>query len=367
MIRKKCVLCSGEIEKISTIPEMPIFMGVVDSNEDILREDLTIGECQTCGLLQNINLVDERLVYMNNHNIDVVGEIWNKHFETFSEFVLEKAYNGNILEIGDPNMKIANRISKNFGNWIIIEPNSNSQNIDNIQVINQFFDGKNPTKYNFSTIVHSHVLEHIYNPVSFLKDCFNILDESGKLIFSIPNIKWLMKNNSMPTNILHFEHTYYINIDNIEYFLRKSGFEIEDIFLFRNHSIFVSATKKSFNDEIQITKSEDRKTFLELLDYYKNKIFDINKKLNGEEYFLYSAHINSQYLLSNGISKNIKGLLDNAKSKIGKKLYGYEFEIFSPEILREEENPIVVASNMGVYFEEIKSNLLSINKNCIIL
>jgi len=366
MARSKCVLCEDKIEKIHTINNIPSFMGVVESNTNIVKNDMVIGECLNCGLLQNINLLDPDLIYLNNHNTQVVGDIWKNHYVELSDFIKENS-NGNVIfEIGDPSAKLAKKLKDNYKKWIIIEPNTDTKSFDNVEIIKGFFQGINPTNYIVSTIVHSHVLEHMYEPVEFLKECNNILQDGGVTIFSIPNIKWLMNNKALPTGILHFEHTYYINEDNIEYFLNKSGFELNEIKYYKNHSLFIKATKKELSN-INITKSNNKDVFLDLVHYYDDKIKNINNKLLKKEYYLYSAHINSQYMINNGISNNIKALLDKSESKIGKKLYGYDYDILSPDSISNDESPIVLASHMGVYYEEIKNNLLEINKNVIVL
>jgi hypothetical protein len=366
--REKCVLCDDYVKDFHKIQKMPSFMGAVSNNIDIVKEDMIFGECINCGLIQNINLLDQNLVYLNNHNTEIVGEIWKQHYDELSNFIKKNSKGEVILEIGDPSAKLAHQLKQNYKKWVIVEPNTNLKSYDNIEIINSFFDGKNPTNYIIETIVHSHLFEHIYNPIEFLENCFNILEEDGVTIFSIPNLKWLLENKSLPTSILHFEHTYYLNIDNIHLFLNKSGFELNNIYEYKNHSLFIKATKnKKLNKKLKINKVSDSHIFMELFDYFKDKIVSINEQIGSSEYYLYSAHINSQYLLNNGISNNIKGLLDNSESKIGKKLYGYNFEIFNPNIIKNEDKPIVVVSNMGVYFEEIKNYLLKINKNCVIL
>ena len=84
--------------------------------------------------------------------------------------------------------------------------------------------------------------------------------------------------------------------------------------------------------------------------------------------YLYSAHINTQYLLNNGITiDNIISLLDNSTYKIDKKLYGYNLDINHPSSIENDNAPIVVVSHMGAYIDEIKKDLIKINKNVIFL
>jgi len=66
----------------------------------------------------------------------------------------------------------------------------------------------------------------------------------------------------------------------------------------------------------------------------------------------------------------IKTLPHNAKSlycgcdikKQGKRLYGTGLNVQSPEILKDLDNPIVILKT-GIYSQEIKSQILSINSS----
>lgn len=368
MKRDKCVLCESQIKEIYRISDMPSFMGVVDDVDDVIKSDMIITECVKCGLIQNEELLPTELVYINNHNISVVGDIWTYHYIELCNFIKKNSKGDTILEIGDPSAKLAIPLKDEYKKWIIVEPNTDMKSFDNVEIINEFFDGE--SKFDgeeIETIVHSHVLEHLYDPIGFLKDCHKLLKDGGVTVFSIPNIKWILDNSGLPTSVLHFEHTYYVDDENIEYFLNKSGFKLEKIQHYKNHSIFIKATKVNslISKEIPPMKLKDK--FLSLVDLHEKKIDRINKELNGRSYYLYSAHINSQFMLNNGISDNIISLLDKSEGKIGKSLYGYDYSIYSPDKIKSDKQPIIVASQMSIYFEEIKSNLLYINENSIIL
>jgi predicted SAM-dependent methyltransferase len=363
--RKECVLCeSSNLREIYRINNLPVFMGVVENYiDDVKVNDLIIDECCECGNIQNKELIDLDLVYMNNHNTTVVGDIWINHYKELNKFIKNNSIGDVILEIGDPSAKLATDLRFFYKKWIIVEPNPNIGSFENIEIIKDFFTKDFKTDENIKTIVHSHVLEHMYEPLSFLKDSFDILEDGGCIIFSIPNIKWLLENKALPTGILHFEHTYYIDVDNVEYFLNKCGFKLDTLEYYKNHSIFIKAIKDVDITSTTIIKNDISIKFLDIVSYYKFKIESIKDKLADSKYYLYSAHINSQYLLNNGLYiDNIICLLDNSNSKIGKKLYGYNLEIKHPSSIENDYAPIVVVSHMGAYIDEIKTNLLKINK-----
>ncbi len=71
-------------------------------------------------------------------------------------------------------------------------------------------------------------------------------------------------------------------------------------------------------------------------------------------------------LLYLGLDKlNISGILDNSKEKENNYLYGFEVKIYNPSILKGQ-NAIVILRN-GVYNEEIKKQIMLLNKNTIII
>ena len=82
--------------------------------------------------------------------------------------------------------------------------------------------------------------------------------------------------------------------------------------------------------------------------------------------YLFGAHIFSQYLLCFGLDRTkIKSILDNSTAKQGKRLYGAEFFVQSPEVLRGQDRPIVILK-AGIYNEEIKKDILeNINPNVL--
>jgi hypothetical protein len=109
------------------------------------------------------------------------------------------------------------------------------------------------------------------------------------------------------------------------------------------------------------------KFFKTLNDYhfFINSCNEIIKSAENNVY-VFGASYNTQFLLTLGLNLNkIKGILDNCKEKQNKYLYGYNLQIFSPEVIKNKECIIILKN--GYYCEEIKIQLLSINPNTIIL
>lgn len=79
--------------------------------------------------------------------------------------------------------------------------------------------------------------------------------------------------------------------------------------------------------------------------------------------YLFGAHIFSQSLFFFGLnSKRIDGVLDNAAEKQNKRLYGTPYQVFSPSVISELNNVMVIL-NASHYQSEIRDQLISINRN----
>lgn len=362
--RKCCVICeSDNLLELFTL-NMPSYMGVLD--EVVLNDihKMEFVNCNNCGNVQISNILPPELVYRENHNINVVGNIWKKHYEDFSNFISQYISNKIVFEISDPSAKIAKKIAKHSKEWYIIEPNAYQESFENVYFINDFFDVDFKTDKNIQIIVHSHFFEHTENPKKFLETCYNLLTDEGQMFMSIPNLEYLLFNNASPNAILHFEHTFYYNRKILENLLAISGFKILDTYDCGSHSLFfrlVKAKKKRkifsyFNSGIY---------FLHNRNIHTDRINKINEELNDiGNIFLYGSHVTSQYYIFNGLKIDmIKSILDNSESKQGKVLYGTRFQVQSPTIIENIDNPIVICSHMGIYYEEIREQLFKLNKN----
>ena len=340
-------------------------MGVNRDDRNNIVQDMNFMKCSECGEIQIEELINLSELYYENHNIGIIGETWENHYNEFSKFISEKIINKTILEISDPSAKIAKK-SKNFNHWYIVEPNPDFTGNDNITFIKDFFDNTFDKINNVDIIIHSHLLEHIHKPNDFLKKCYELLKDDGSMFVSIPNMKFLLMNGFSPNNILHFEHTFYLDTEVLSILLNKNGFKIINETEFNNHSIFYEIKKdKKENIKFESTISD---IFTENLTKNLNKIQKINDViidlLKNDDYnvHIFGSHVMTQFYLYNGLNVSINYVIDNSQNKIGYKLYGTNLMVSSPEIIKEGKH-IVICSHTGVYYNEIIKQLKNINNS----
>ena len=165
---------------------MPPFMGVSEnpSSKEGLK-NMKFQKCIKCGNVQLGEILPPEVVYQNNHNIGIIGNIWKNHYKEFSNFIKKNIHNKNktILEISDPSAKIASKISNLSKTWYIVEPNPNINSFDNIIFIKNFFDKDFKINDKIDIIIHSHFFEHTYNPSEFLLKCNKTLTDNGEMFF----------------------------------------------------------------------------------------------------------------------------------------------------------------------------------------
>jgi hypothetical protein len=366
--RNDCVLTgSSDLEHLYTFKNFPIYAGCVDSalpNEDILC-DMNWGYSPSSGSVQLLKLLEPDLLYREHHNPGTVGKIWEEHHKKFHNFIEKNGYN-DVLEVGGASGCLLNHFlpkNKNYA-WTIIEPSTQQfSNDSRIQHIPDFFERHEFDK-KYDTLVHSHLFEHVYDPIKFLQKVNDLLEENGKHYITIPNMKYWLSQGY--TNTLFFEHTFYIDDGVLEYLLNKTGFEVVEKII-ESHSIFIYC-KKSSNVNFQDVKfSLPKKLFTDYIASLEKDVKNIVGVIKDRNVYLFGGHIFSQILLNLGLPESqIINILDNDPKKQGKRLYGTNCNIKSPECLKDEDSPIIVLRG-GAYTKEIKEKILQINPSAKVI
>lgn len=375
--RDKCLITEcKDLEHLYTINNLPVFIGCTDQPiEKDLREDMEIFISRSTGIIQLKKLLPLEVVYSEYHS-EAVGKIWEEHFNEFSNFVYKHNKLKSIIEIGGSNGKLAEMyldLDKNI-KWTIIEPNPERKEFKNknIKIIESFIENKLELISGESTIVHSHTLEHLYEPLAFFK---NISEKSNKgdiMIFSIPDLYKYLKKNFV--NAINFEHNYFITEDVADFLVKKMGYEILEKYHYIDHSIFYAirfiGKDNLENNKLILDKYfEYKMMYLNFIDFIDKEVLKINKSVNefisqnsSSKIYLFGAHIFSQFLINRGLqSDKISAIIDNSPKKIGKRLYGTDLNVVSPANLKDSSCMVILKA--GQYQKEVQHQLDQLSKN----
>ena len=224
MFEGKKLICpisrSTNFVKLFSIKKFPIYMGVVNKKTKFEYKQLTFNINKLSGSVQIHPKVSLKKLYFKSHGSGTIGKIWKNHHISFLQF-LSNQFKNSVLEIGGGHNSVSDilnsiKIKKKY-NLISFDPNGKKNKNQKHQIVNDFFSKKYSKKFKnkISLVIHSHLFEHIYDPNLFLKNIHDTLKQNGYHIFSVPNLKYMIKKGF--SNAMNFEHPYFLEEDMIDY------------------------------------------------------------------------------------------------------------------------------------------------------
>jgi hypothetical protein len=356
---------NDDLEPLKTFKEFPVFMGCVDTpaEEDIVADMEWVIEPAT-GMTQLRRLLPLDILYLHQHN-DGTGTVWKALYDTTASFIFKHSKGNRILEIGGAHDELAERYFAldSRAAWTIVEPNPQHIKNPRVRVIQDWFDDRFKLGDDVDMVVHSHVFEHTYNPLAFLRHVAEFLKPGQRHIFAFPNLQPMLERKF--TNALNFEHTAFLTEAFTDWMLRATGFEIIAKEHYGDpHSILYATEKTSqLPKPLPLTNmyTEYKRIFLDFVRYHEDLVRDLNAAIASakEPIYIFGAHIFAIYLLNFGLdSQRIVSVLDNSPLKQGKRLYGTNLRAQSPTVLRDKGRVNVILK-AGAYNEEIKQQIIS--------
>lgn len=365
--RNKSVVTGKEnLEHLYTFKDFPVFFGCVNApQEDDLLADMAWAIDPESGVVQLTKLIPLEILYKEQH-VDGYGPTWEKYYNAFADYIVKQGP-ASVLEIGGGAGKLTSAAIKRSEEftWTIVEPNPIIEEGGRIKVIRSFFDENFNYDGTVDAIVFSQVLEHAYDPRKFIEHIAKFLKPGGRLIFAYPHLAlWLSRKY---TNAINFEHTVLLTEHHLDILLPELGFKVLDKERYEDHSFFYVAERSIsplLIPDLGNKYDEYKNLFLDFINYHVDMVKDLNEQILASDapVYLFGAHIFSSYLINFGLrTDRIVTVLDNSPLKQGKRLYGTDFIVASPKILKDK-GPVNVILKAGIYNEEIKKDILeSIN------
>jgi hypothetical protein len=374
IVRDRCLVTdSTDLEHLFTFSSFPVFMGTSDKpeSEDVL-EDMSWSISRKSGMIQLDNLIPLNILYPESHGAGEIGAIWKEHHSGFAKF-LSKIGPKSVFEIGGAHgiLEFEHRTHAEIP-WVILEPNPHPSPQTKAKFIQGFFDQSFKFDGEFDTVVHSHLFEHVYDPMEFMRSLSAFMPQGANLVFSIPNMEVMLKRKY--TNCINFEHTFLLTEPYVEFLLSSNGFEVLSKEKFReDHSLFIHAVRNSDISVRQLPTNlyqRHKGLYLDYVSYHLDLVKELNQKLSEleEPTYLFGAHVFSQYLIAFGLdTAKIGGILDNDPTKHGRRLCGTGLKVFPPSVLIGA-GPVNVILKAGVYNDEIQKDIIeNYSQSCTFL
>lgn len=210
---ENCISCSGKLKKIGS------------------NQGYNIYRCNLCGLGKTSG---KKITYKNYHrdNIYIKAENQFRNIFTKRANLIEKyKKTGSILDIGSSTGLMLS-IFKDRG-WKVlgIEPSKTSVQyavLSGIATLNTTFPSPKLKNKSFDAIILNHVLEHIKDPLEFLKNANLVLKNNGVILVDLPNFGSLAAKLSGASwrYILPYEHVWHFTPKGLSNILEKVGCKV---------------------------------------------------------------------------------------------------------------------------------------------
>jgi hypothetical protein len=204
--RELCVLCEH-----SRLKEL--------ANIDI--GGIKYGFCPECFSVQLTNLLDPSVVYNENYiQPDSSSYNWIKHNISFINFIVNCIHpEVPVIEIGASSFILGKHLIEYYKDYTVFDY-SLEQSIRRDEV--KYIEG-NCEDYSFrenSTIIMSHVFEHLYDPKKFIENCSK--NKVKNILIAVPQMA--------SPEVVHvtYHHTFLYSENDIEYIYGLNNYKLRE-------------------------------------------------------------------------------------------------------------------------------------------
>lgn len=372
----ECLCCGGtNLVKVLDLNDQPLANSYLKSkDEEENLYPLAINFCVDCTHIQLTDAVDPDLLFKDYLYVSGTTKTLKDYFDWFVTFT--EGYNNgkNVLDIacndGTQLDSFKNREYNTFG----IDPASNLYPIssNNHSVICDYFNRGSISAFQqkFDKIIAQNVFAHNSDPLQFLLDCHDILEDGG-FVFIQTSQADMVKNNQFDT--IYHEHISFFSVKSMNELAKRAGFNLFDVVRTPVHGtsfVFVLCKHRSNNadeliaNEIPLTldvmrnyadRADDNaittKIFVDLLKEADYVVVGYGAAAKGNTFINYSKFTLDYIVDDNPLKHNLYSP-------------GSKIPIYSPEKLLEQKDLLDIWSKKLVivplawnFFDEIKAKV----------
>ncbi len=263
-----CPVCGSE--KTETVLKYPQYFSVFCSNEIIPEYVFEASFCHECSFLFQksgyFNSEYDKLSNSMYSSYEITDQFIDPfpHPESiyFSEIEFVSSIiksDSNVLDIGSNRGDFLYHLKKNFASINILGLEPSKLAFTGVPTIKAFFD-ESLFSGLFDLITMRHVLEHIPDPVTFLRKVAKIMDKESKLFIEVPNT---VNDLTVCNNLFSPDHVNYFTENSLTNVLIKSGFTKIKTLNKKGSHLFILAEKNEAQLEIA-----DEKEIINLLESF---------------------------------------------------------------------------------------------------
>ncbi|HPC96835.1 MAG TPA: class I SAM-dependent methyltransferase [Sedimentisphaerales bacterium] len=240
MRSSECPVCGGlEVKTIFMWERVPVFCNVLhETREQALRAEraaMRLVVCHRCGFIHNAAFEPQKAQYGPHYGNPLSA---SPHFRKYATRIAEELirkydlYGKEIIEIGCGDgyfLRLLCDIGRNRG--IGFDPScdprsaSADQEVSGVRIVADTYSRQHE-QHHPALVCCRHVLEHIHDPLGFLKGLRRTLDGRNECIvfFEVPDARHTFLRGAI-WDIL-YEHCNYFARESLEWVFEAAGFEV---------------------------------------------------------------------------------------------------------------------------------------------
>jgi SAM-dependent methyltransferase len=263
----------------------------------------------------------------------------------------------NILEIGGGSAWIASRLRERYStaSYVLVDP-SVRDSAAGVEVVLDYFPSSQLADRSFDLVLGFNVLEHVPDPLSFLRSIRRQLSANGRVILVYPDCERQLLRGDL--NVLIHEHLSYFTEESSRWLATAAGFNVLSLHSENDaFTVVLEAGSSHAEGHPQLNEFKLIKTSAEAFQNLLTNISDvIRQHLDNGHYVGFhgaTAGLNTfLFLTCLGDHPNVR-LYDGDVSKVGSYLPACSSPIMSSIDGSYAENSLLVISAMSFY-EQIR-------------
>jgi len=375
-----CPICnSSDCYEFLKRSEIPVHQNLVcdriEIAQNIMRGDLSLSLCNSCGFVFNHDFDDRKLNYGEHYdNTQDLSPSFSSYLDELISFLVNKCdlANKQIVEVGCGKGNFLKKLissslnNKGYG----FDPSY----VGELSLLNgsisfrQCYYDSSCTDIPADIVICRHVIEHIASPIDLLNNIHQALSNcpNTKLFLETPCVEWILENKIIYD--LFYEHCSYFSQGSITKALNLAGFKVKSIqHKFGGQYMWVLASLNlpgnTDTAPVELGTTEDLTRLSHLANTYalEEKIIldkwykKVQKLTQREKIAVWGAGAKGVTFANAIDPKNqlIDAIIDVNQNKQGRYLPGTGHLIIPPEQITARKISTVIVMNDN-YMDEIK-------------
>lgn len=370
----KCRCCGFPIKESMTFGQMPIANAFISpsASYDEYFFEMSTAFCTNCNTYQLLQQPDPEMMFHENYAFySRQSKFMQIHFKEYAQWVMDNYIDNEqesfVVEIGSNDGIMLENFAKKDIKHLGVDPSSNvvSEALNHgVNSIVGFFgyEFSNEIKNNYGTadaIIAANVMCHLPDLTDIAKGAYNLLNDSGVLIFEDPYLGSMIEKVSYDQ--IYDEHVYIFSAISVSNIFGAHGFELINLQFQETHGgsmRYVFAKKgqreiqsivKKIIEEERRNKFDDEVTFIKFkedCEKSKSRLINIleDAKKSGKSVAGYGATSKSTTILNYcGIGPDLIDFIsDTTPIKQNKVTPGTHIPVKSYEYFKDNVPDIII-------------------------